>query len=132
MDNGPLVKEEIDGGRELLRRLNNYRTVKAAFWLKASESPYRYLYFACDRTDTHKEDLSYQELLPVFDELNDPELDPFRLKVVSADHPLVRDAVKKAEQFPLSLGRRSGGSRFGDLFAEDLYIYPLPVPEVVG
>ena len=65
MDNGPLAKEEIDAGRELLRRLNNYRPVKAAFWLKASESPYRYLYFACDRTDTHKEDLTYREVTPL-------------------------------------------------------------------
>ena len=131
MDNGPLVKEEIDAGRELLRRLNNYRPDKAAFWLKASESPYRYLYFACDRTDTHKEDLTYREMTPIEIEMDNPDLDPFRIKVVSADHPLVRDAVKIAERFPTELGRRSGGGPFGDLYTDDVYIYPLPVPATV-
>ena len=131
MDNGPLVKEEIDAGRELVRRLNRYRPVKAAFWLKASDKPYRYLYLASERSDAHPNDLTYREVSQVEDELQSPDLDQFRIKVVAADHPLVRDAVKIIEQFPAALGRRDGGRSFGNLFAEDLYIYPLPLPAVV-
>ncbi len=132
MDNGPLVKEEIDAGRELIRRLDHYRPVKAAFWLKASDNPYRYLYLASERSDAHPNDLSYDEVLRVVDEIQSPDIDPFRLKVVDTDHPLVRDAVKITEQFPASTGRRDGGRSFGNLFAEDLYLYPLPLPAAVA
>ena len=72
--------------------------------------------------------MSYAEVLRVVDEVQNSDIDPFRLKVVRAEHPLVRDAVKIIEQFPVSTGRRLGGRRFGDLFADDLYIYPLPLP----
>ena len=132
MDNGPLVKEEIDAGRELVRRLDCYRPVKAAFWLKASDNPFRYLYLASERSEAHPDDLTYREVSRVEDELQSPDLDQFRIKVVGADHPLVRDAVKITEQFPASAGRRDGGRSFGNLFAEDLYIYPLPLPAVVA
>ena len=132
MDNGPLVKEEIDAGRELVRRLGNYRPLKAAFWLKASDNPFRYLYFAADRSDFYPDDLSYREVLRVVDEMQDPDIDPYRLKVVAAEHPLVRDAVKIAEQYPAETGRRQGGGPFGDLYTDDLYIYALPLPAAVS
>ena len=132
MDNGPLFKEEIDAGRELVRRLDRYRPVKAAFWLKASDKPYRYLYLASERSDAHPDDLSYREVSRVVDELQSPDIDPYRIKVVGADHALVRDAVETAQQFPASTGRRDGGRRFGDLFADDVYIYPLPLPAAVS
>jgi hypothetical protein len=130
VDNGPLVKEEIDAGRELVRRLDQYRPVKAAFWLRESDDPHRYLYLASERSDAYPDDLSYDEMRRVEDELQSPDIDPFRIKVVGADHPLVRDAVETAEQFPASMGRRDGGRTFGNLFADDLYIYPLPLPAV--
>ena len=37
MDQGQLVSEEIDAGAELVRRLDRYVPVKAAFWVKDSE-----------------------------------------------------------------------------------------------
>jgi hypothetical protein len=37
MDQGQLVSEEIDAGAELVRRLDQYVPVKAAFWVKDSE-----------------------------------------------------------------------------------------------
>lgn len=128
MDNGPLVKEEIDAGRELIRKLNQQRPVKAAFWLKASDKPYRYLYLAAERTDAHPDDLTYREVSRVEDELQSLELDPFRTKVIGADHPLARAAVEVADQYPASTGRRQGEGPFGNLFADDSYIYPLPLP----
>ena len=131
MDYGPLVKEEIDAGRELIRRLDRYRPIKAAFWLRESDDPHRYLYLASERSDAHPDDLSYPEVSPIVREMQSPDIDPFRIKVVAADHPLARDAMEITEKYPTSTGRRMGGSRFGNLFAEDVYIYPLPLPAVV-
>jgi len=130
VDNGPLVKEEIDAGRELVRRLDRYRPVKAAFWLKASDDPYRYLYIASERIEGASLELGYPQIIQVMRELQSPDLDGFRIKVVAADNPLAREAVETAERFPMVTGRRQGGRPFGDLFADDLYIYPLPLPAV--
>ena len=132
MDNGPLVKEEIDAGRELVRRLDRIRSVKAAFWLKASASPHWYLYLASERTEAHKDDLTYREVSPVQREMNNPDLDGFRVKVIAADHPLARAAVEIAERYPVAAGRRLGGGSFGNIFADDMYIYPLPLPAAVS
>ncbi len=55
MDQGQLVSEEIDVGAELVRRLDQYVPVKAAFWVKASEEKQWYLYIASDQiTDTNR------------------------------------------------------------------------------
>lgn len=132
MDNGPLVKEEIDAGRELVRRLGRIRPVKTAFWLKASDNPFRYLYLASERNDAHKDDLTYREVLPVEREMDNPDLDGFRIKVIAADHPLARAAVEIAERYPASAGRRHGEMPFGNLYADDLYVYPLPLPAAVS
>ena len=54
MDQGQLVSEEIDAGAELVRRLDQYVPVKAAFWVKDSEEGQWYLYIASDQiTDTN-------------------------------------------------------------------------------
>jgi predicted RNase H-like HicB family nuclease len=126
------VKEEIDAGRELVRRLDRIRPVKAAFWLKASAGLHWYLYLASERTDAHKDDLSYQEVTPVEREMDNPDLDGFRIKVIAADDPLALAAVEIAERYPMAAGRRLGGGPFGGLFADDMYIYPLPLPPWTG
>ena len=132
MDNGPLVKEEIDAGRELVRRLNHYRPVKAAFWLKASDKPNHYLYIASERIEGATLELDYHQVSQVMREMQNPDLDGFRIKVVAADHPLAREAIQTAERFPMVTGRRTGGGPFGGVFTDDVYIYPLPLPAVVG
>ena len=37
MDQGPLVREEIDEGAKLAREFDRYAPVKVVFWLKASD-----------------------------------------------------------------------------------------------
>lgn len=124
MDQGSLVSEEIDAGEQLVRAFDKYLPVKAAFWLKTSDDPHRYLYIASEQIDDNNFDLAYREVIRLTHKFRNPDLDPFRVKVINAGTPLAQAAVEILERFPDSVGTRSGGGYFGGLVADDVYIYP--------
>lgn len=131
MDQGPLVIEEIDAGAELVKQFDSCRPVMAAFWLKASEEPYRYLYIASERIDDTNFDVAYGEVLRLVEKIRSPYLNPFRVKVISADDPLAQAAVTINERFPGRTGTHFGGRSLGGIGVDDVYIYPSPVPVAV-
>lgn len=124
MDQGPLVNEEIVAGAELVRRFDKYEPVQVAFWLKASESPHRYLYMASERIDDKSRALAYGEVLRLVDQIRSPYLNPFRVKVVNVDDPLAKAAWEINQRFPGHEAIRFGERWFGDISADDVYIYP--------
>lgn len=128
MDYGPLVKEEIDAGAELVRAFDSYKPVTAAFWLKASDDPFRYLYLASEQVAATDITLAYREVLRLADQIQSPYFDPFRVKIIHADHPLARAAVEINHRFPGRLATRIGGSLFGGVSVDDVYLYPSPLP----
>ena len=132
MDQGPLVKEEIEAGAELVREFDKYASIKVAFWLKASDDPYRYLYLVSERvTDADVRD-AYGEVVRIKNQMTSPDFNLFRTKIVPADHPLAKAAAGIQDRYPHQLGRRFGSTPFGDVFADDVYIYPTPLPASVS
>ena len=128
MDNGPLVKEEIDSGAILAQAFDNYAPLKAAFWLRASDEEQRYLYLTSDSIDDTNFDLAYGEVGRLLRELHLPDLDSMRIKVVGGTNPLAEAAAKLAKRYPSSTGRRFGSCTFGDMFVNDGYVYPQLLP----
>lgn len=132
MDNGPLVKEEIETGAELIRELDRVRPVSAAFWLKASDPSNWYLYIASDRIDGSNKDVAYMEAMRIFKQIDSPYLDRFRIKLISSEDPLASAAAEFNQQYPIltvgRLGYRMGGTMFGGIVVDDLYIYRMPLP----
>lgn len=128
MDHGPLVKEEIEAGAALVRAFDGYKPVQVAFWLKASDDPYRYLYLASEQVDATNLNLGYREVVRLAAQIQSLYFDPFRVKLVNADHPLAQAAVEINRRFPSRIGTRIGGSRFGGVSVDDVYIYPSPLP----
>jgi len=128
MDQGPLVVEEIDAGAELVREFDQYESVKAAFWLKASDEEQRYLYLASDRIDDTNFDVAYGEVLRLASKMRSPYLDPFRVKVIGGEDPLTLAALDINRRFPGRMATRFGGKSFGGLSVDDVYIYPSPLP----
>jgi hypothetical protein len=63
--------DEIDAGTEFLKRLNAYRPVKAACWLRKSEDEERYLYVALDGLTVENSDSAYREVLRITAEMKD-------------------------------------------------------------
>jgi hypothetical protein len=131
MDQGPLVMEEIDAGAKLAHEFDQYKSVKAAFWLKASDEEQRYLYLASDQIDDTNFDVAYGEVLRLASTMHSPYLDPFRVKVIGGDDPLTLAAVEINRRFPGRMATRFGGKSFGGLSVDDVYIYPSPLPVAV-
>ncbi len=132
MDQGPLVREEIDAGGELTREFDKYAPVMVAFWLKASDDEYRYLFIASDQINDTNFDLAYREVLRLTSKMNSLYLDPFRVKVIGADDPLAKAAVDIHQRFPGIFPTRFGGKMFGGISVDDVFIYSpslsAPVP----
>ena len=123
MDYGPLVAEEIDAGAELVRQFDQYEPVAAAFWLKASDEEYRYLYIASEQPDGIT--AAYREVFRLAS--RSPVLDPFRVKLIGVANPLAQAALEIHARFPALLPTRLGGMSFGGQSADDVYVYP-PLP----
>ena len=129
MDQGPLVIEEIDAGKELVRRLHELIPVKAAFWLKDSEEGRWYLYIASDEIKDENIGDSYGKLLRAARDMGSIFLDLFSVKLIPADDPLAQAALDINRRFPGNLPTRLGAHRFGGLTVDGVYIYPNSVFE---
>ncbi len=119
--------EETDAGAELVSEFDKFEPVAAAFWLKASDDPFRYLYIAPKRAETDTRQ-AYREILRLADKLQSPYLDPFRVKIVRPDNPLAKAAVELNLRFPGRMATRIGSRSFGGMSVDDVYVYPPLVP----
>ena len=119
-----LVTEETDAGAELVRRLDQSVPVSAAFWVKESEEGGWYLYIASDRITARILTLAYGELLRVADQMGNPSLDPFRVKLVPTSTPFAQAALEIHRRFPGQMADPPGGHQFGGIGVDGVYIYP--------
>ncbi len=124
MDHGPLVEKEADAGAELVRELDKVYPVKAAFWLKASDEEQRHLYIASESIDGATIVAAYREVLRLAKTLKSDGLDPFRVKLIGAQNPLAEAAMEINNRFPGTMATRLGGTTFGGISVDDVYIYP--------
>ncbi len=124
MDQEPLVSEEIDAGAELVRQLDKYVPVKAAFWLKDSEEGQWYLYVASDEINDRNLDVVYGEVLRLAGQMASPDLDPFRVKLIPAGDPLAQAALDIHRRYPRPMATRFGGKSFGGMSVDGVYLYP--------
>ena len=127
MDQASLVIPEIDSGAELVRRLDKYVPVHAAFWVKDSEEGHWYLYIASHQVDDPNLDAAYGEVLRLASEIADPFLDPFQVKLIPASDPLAQAALDVLRSYPARIATRFGGRNFGGMSVDGVYIYPASV-----
>ena len=55
---------------------------------------------------------------------SNPYLDPFRVKLVPTSDPLAQAAIDIHRRFPGRIASRLGGSNFGGLSVDSVFIYP--------
>jgi len=120
--------DEINAGAELVREFDKYEPVKVAFWLKAGDDEYRYLYIASEGIEAGNKTAAYIEVLRLADKIQSPFLDPFRVKLLTAKDPLAEAAAEVNERFAGRMATRFGGRSFGGVSVDDVYIYPSPLP----
>ena len=124
MDQEPLVNEQVEAGKEFIAKFNEYVPVHAAFWLKATEDSSWYLYVASDRINDQNFDVAYGEVLRLAPTLEDPNFDPFRVKVIGVDDPLAKAALAVYKRSAGRVPTRVRASDFGPMGAEAVYLYP--------
>lgn len=122
-----LVSEETDAGAELVRRLDKYTPIKAAFWVKDSDEGHWNLYIAADQIDDKNLDVAYGEVLRLAGQMASPYLDPFQVKLIPASDPLSQAALNIHHRYPGNMATRFGGRNFGGLGVESVYIYPASI-----
>lgn len=127
MDQDALVNEQIDAAREFIeafsRQVPQY-PVKVAFWLKADEDPRWWLYIASEAIEDVNIDSAYQEVFIVAGTFDNPNFDPFRVKLISAKSALARAAIEVQERRRARIPTRFLGHSFGGISVEQVYIYP--------
>jgi hypothetical protein len=128
MDQGPLVNEQIDAGARFLREFHKYAPVQSAFWLKDSDEGNWFLYVASEQITDENFDVGYGEVGRLGEELRDPWFDIFQVKLIGADHPLAKAALEAQRRYPGRSPLRLHGTTFGGGSAEEVYIYPSPIP----
>ncbi len=124
MDQGPLVRQQIDAGEKLIADFSAYKPVAVAFWAKESDGGNWYLYLASDQIDDSTTNADYGEVLRLIGQ--QVWLDPFQVKVIGADDPIARavlDFIWKSHNLVPS---RCFSRRFGALSVDEAYIYAMP------
>ena len=106
MDQGPLVMETIETGAQFLEEFDKKIPVRAAFWIRVSEDDIGYLYVTSDQFNGKSVGAAYAEVLRIAREMQDPNFDPFRVKLIKPDDPLAQAAIEILQRFPAKVPTR--------------------------
>ena len=128
MDQGPLVKEQIDAGARFLGEFQKYLPIQAAFWLKEAEEGNWNLYVVSDQITDDNFDVAYGEVARIAGHLQDPWFDPFQVKLVGVDARLAKAVLELQQRYPGRVPIRIQGKTFGGLSVDELYLYQSPIP----
>jgi hypothetical protein len=127
MDPEALVAEQVAAGAEFVNRFNDTVPLKAAFWLKPAETGRWHLYLASERMNDAELRPWYGEVLRLAQDMQNPNLDPFQVKLIGTNDPVARAVMDVYRRYPGKMPIRYNGSFLGDMSIEGAYIYPLPI-----
>jgi hypothetical protein len=127
VDQEPLVREWIDAAKKFLDELDKLEPVRAAFWLKEDEDSLWFLHVATDKLRNGSVAADYEGVRKASDAVDDPNFDPFRVKLIGLKDPLARAALEMYQRYPTRIPVFRWGERFGKTYVEGLYLYPMPV-----
>ena len=127
MDQGSLVIQEIDAGRNsFVGSIKTPRSRPRSGSRRGAEGRW-YLYIASDKIEDKKLRQTYGQVLRLADQMNSPYLDPFQVKLIPASDPLAEAALTIHRRYPGNSATRFGGTNFGGMGVEAVYIYPSSV-----
>jgi hypothetical protein len=124
MDQSSLVTEQIDAGSQLAKEFNEYAKLRAAFWVKESDTGHWYFYLVSDQIDDSNFDLAYGELVRIEGKHRNEWIDPFQVKVAGVDDSVARAVLKIQQELSSTVPTRLRQIRLGDLFVDELCLYP--------
>jgi hypothetical protein len=132
MDQGPLFGEQIDVGAKFLTEFQKYVPISAAYWTKDRDSGSWSLVVASDQITDKNFDLAYGEVVRISGAIQDPQFDPFQIKVVGSDDRLAKAALELRQRYPGLSPVRRHGIVLGGIAVDEVYIYPSPFSVPTG
>ncbi len=124
MDSGTLVIDDIEAGKEFLKRLNSYRRVEGACWLRGEENETRYLHVALKGLTSENSREAYSEVSRITREIEDYYIDSMRVKLITDDDSVAKDLQETYRQYGIrKVPTNREGMGFGGTSAAELYIY---------
>jgi hypothetical protein len=127
MAQGTLVKPKIEAGEAFVNELARSLPVKVAFWLKREDESQWYLYVASAAVTDGSTSQAYSEVNRVARSLNNPDLEPFEVKLIGVDHPFAVAAWDILQRYPSRLITLHRESQFGGAIIQGALLYPPPV-----
>ncbi len=96
----------------------------AACWLRESDDVERYLNAALDGLTVENTAIAYREVLRITQEMTDRYIDPFRVKLISPDHPVAKAIAEIYRKYARRFNPRFNGRVFAGTAPAEVYIYP--------
>jgi hypothetical protein len=128
MDHAALVRDEIEGGSEVLDTLRSAGfDVTAAFWVKESDADDWYFYIATSDVDRYGPTGAYRRLHEMMGRDMGP-IDRFRIKLIGSDSAVAREVLEIQKRYPAPLATRYQAPRLGPIPIDAAYIYPVASP----
>jgi hypothetical protein len=128
MDQGTLVEMQIEHGQRLIDRLTKEGVdVKAAAWVKESDTGDWYLYLA---TPLVSEDgatrSAYRRVNTIISQLQEDGfwIDPLEIKAIGPTDPVAKAVLAARDRYAGRVGTHIPGERLGPLATEEAYLYP--------
>lgn len=127
MDQVALVDRRIDDGRKLVLQLaRDGFQVTAAFWLKAPEDAWWYLFIASKVVDQIGPGKAYRALQSSLEHLPGTSISLADIKLIGVDDNPITASVRKVQQQGGGKGPlHFRGGQLGNLTIDEAYLYPL-------
>lgn len=131
MDQTTLVRERIDGGEKLIRRVRDRGLeLTGALWARTDDDARDYLYLVSPAVENADPRISYREITKAQVELEDggldwaERIDPFGIKLISPRHPLANAVLEHYRDYPGPMPTWFHGAHLGSRLIENAFIYP--------
>jgi hypothetical protein len=123
MDTSPLVTNEIEAGKNFLEKLNAFKRVAGACWLRGAENEERYLYAVIKGLTSKDFNNAYGEVFRITKGMRS-YLDPFRVKLIGEDDSIARAIAEIYRKYPKQIPPSTNDRVFAGMPVADVYIYP--------
>ena len=126
MDQNSLVTEQIEAGARFVDRFDKVIPVAVAFWLKENDVWRSYLYIAAEKFNDSGTRNGYGEVGRIANEMNDPNFDSLRVKLIGANDRLAEELIQLRHRMPGDKPLKYTDTYIGGRGIEWIYVYPLP------
>ena len=125
MDQGTLVKDQVDDGRRFAERFAaDGNSLQAAFWVETSEEGLWFLYLVTDLVSREGPAAAYRAVHASLRKLGDAGIISAEIKVISPTDPIAQDVLAIMSRHPGRPANRFAGENLGSMEVEQVYIYP--------